>query len=165
MLMTPSTLGIEISEDRSHTSIAAARNLDGSAVLVELVAYLNGTDPTATVVRLRAQREVTAVVVDPRSPAATTIALLTEAGVYVTELTTHDLAVAHGRFLDTLTAGRLKHAGQPELTSAVRHGTQRPLAGADAWQRRGTAVDISPLTAATFAVWALLRRCPTPRIY
>ena len=95
----------------------------------------------------------------------TTIRLLTDAHVRVTELSTHDLAVAHGQFLDTLAAGRLKHGGQPELTAAVRHGTQRPLSGADAWQRRGTAVDVSPLAAATLAVWALLRRHALPRIF
>ena len=164
-MLTTCTLGIEIAEDRSHTSIAAAGHIDGDAVLVELAGYLDGTDPTTAVLRLQAQRTVMAVVVDPRSPAATTIKLLTAAGVQVTEVTTHDLAVAHGQFLDTLAAGRLKHAGQPELTEAVRHGTQRPLAGADAWQRRGTAVDASPLTAATLAVWALLRSPALPRIY
>src|SRR5829696_2339513 len=165
MLLTPCTLGIEIAEDRSRMSIAAAGYIDGAAVLVELAAYLEGTDPTAAVLRLQAERTVPAVVVDPRSPAATTIELLTDAGVRVTELSTHDLAVAHGQFLDTLAAGRLKHAGQLELTAAVRHGTQRPLGGADAWQRRGTAVDVSPLAAATLAVWALQRRPALPRIF
>jgi len=164
-MLTTCTLGIEIAEDRSRTSIAAAGSIGGDAVLVELAAYLEGTDPTTAVLRLQAERTVLAVVVDPRSPAATTIELLTDAGVRVTELSTHDLAVAHGQFLDTLAAGRLKHAGQPELTAAVRHGTQRPLGGADAWQRRGTAVDVSPLAAATLAVWALLRRPAIPRIY
>jgi hypothetical protein len=66
------------------------------------------------------------------------------------------IAVAHGTFLDELAAGRLRHAGQPELDAAVRHGAQRPLGGATAWQRRGMPVDVSPLVAATLAVWALL---------
>ena len=57
---------------------------------------------------------------------------------------------------DELASGRLRHAGQPELDAAVRHGTQRPLGGATAWQRRGMPVDVSPLAAATLAVWGLL---------
>ena len=165
MPMTPCTLGIEIAEDRSHTSVVAARYLDGDAVLVELVSYLESTDPTTAVLGLQAARTVTAVIVDPRSPAATTIELLTAACVNVTTVTTQDLAVAHGQFLDAFTGRRLKHTGQPELDAAVRVGTQRPLAGADSWQRRGTTVDVSPLAAATLAVWALLRRPRVPRIY
>jgi hypothetical protein len=51
---------------------------------------------------------------------------------------------------------RSRHAGQPELDAAVRHGVQRPLGGAAAWQRRGMPVDVSPLSAATLAVWGLL---------
>jgi hypothetical protein len=51
-----------------------------------------------------------------------------------------------------LAAGRLRHAGQPELDAAVRHGAQRPLGGATAWQRPGMPVDVSPLSAATLAV-------------
>src|SRR5215212_10232693 len=83
-MLTTCALGIEIAEDRSHTSIAAAGYLDGDVVLIELSAYLEGTDPTAAVLRLQAERTVTAVVVDPRSPAATTIKLLTDAHVRVT---------------------------------------------------------------------------------
>jgi hypothetical protein len=67
-----------------------------------------------------------------------------------------DIAVAHGTFLDELTAGRLRHAGQPELTSAIRHGQQRRLGGAMAWERRGAVVDVSPALAAEIALWALL---------
>ena len=163
-MLTTCTLGIEISEDRSRTSIAAAGYI-GNDVLVDLVAYLAGTDPTSTVLKLQTERTITAVVVDPRSPTSTAIKLLTDAGVRVTELSTHDLACAHGEFLDTLTGGRLKHAGQPELTAAVRVGTQRPLAGADVWQRRGVGTDTSPLSAATIALWALQRSPALPRIF
>jgi hypothetical protein len=76
--------------------------------------------------------------------------------VTVTQPSTSDIAVAHGLFIDELAAGRLGHAGQPELDAAVRHGIQRPLGGATAWQRRGIPVDISPLSAATLAAWGLL---------
>ena len=104
-----------------------------------------------------------AVALDPRSPAATAVAPLEDAGVYLIELSTHDLAVAHGGFVDAIAAGRLRHAGQSELTMAIRHGQQRRLGGATAWERRGAPVDVSPAVAAEIAVWALLdveRRMP-----
>jgi hypothetical protein len=144
------SLGVEIAEDRRHTSIVGAGyvNKSQSIVLVDLLAYLTGTDATATVLRLRKTRKVQSVVIDPHSPGATLIKPLTDAEVTVTQPSTSDIAVAHGTFLDELAAGRLRHAGQPELDAAVRHGAQRPLGGAAAWQRRGMPVDVSPLSAA-----------------
>src|SRR5262249_22329800 len=64
--------------------------------------------------------------------AATLIRPPAETGIEVTQPSTTDLVVAHGMFLDELAAGRLPHAGQPELDAAVRHGAQRPLGGATA---------------------------------
>jgi hypothetical protein len=81
-------------------------------------------------------------------------------------LSTHDVAVAHGEFVDTLAEGGLRHAGQAELTSAIRYGQQRRLGGATAWERRGAPVDVSPAIAAEIAVWALLNAQRSgPRIY
>jgi hypothetical protein len=117
---------------------------------------VTGTDATSTVLRLPKTRTVQSVLIDPHSPGATLIKPLTDAEVTVTQPSTSHIAVAHGTFLDELAAGRLRHTGQPELGAAVRHGAQRPLGGATAWQRRGTPVDVSPLSAATLAVWGLL---------
>ncbi len=147
---------MEISEDRAHTSILAVGYVSKGVVLVDLLAYLTGTGATSTVLRLRKTRRVQSVILDPHSQGATLIKPLTDAEVTVTRPSTSDIAVAHGTFLDELAAGRLRHAGQPELDTAVRHGAQRPLGGATAWQRRGMPVDVSPLSAATLAVWGLL---------
>ena len=157
-MLTKCSLGIQISEDRRHTSVCAAGWVDGQFILVELAAYVAGTDPVADVLRLKAERTVSRVAVDPHSPAATTIKLLTRAGVRVTELTSHDVAVAFGEFVDALEAGRLKAAANPLLSAAVQHGTSRALGGAATWQRRGAAVDTSPLDAATFAHWLALTK-------
>lgn len=154
-MSTDCVFGVEISEDRRHTSIAAAARVDGG-VFVDLVAYLDGTDAVPSVLRLRAERTVFGVCVDPHSAAATLIRPLADAGVTVTELSTSDVVVAHGTFLDQLSAGRLRHSGAAELTTAVRHAMQRPLGGAQTWARRGMTVDGSPLTAATWAVWGVL---------
>lgn len=93
---------------------------------------MSGTDPTYEVLRIRRERTVAAVTLDPRSPAATALRPLTDAGVAVTELSTHDVAVAHGEFVDAVRADVLRHTGQAELTAAIRHGEQRRLGGATA---------------------------------
>jgi hypothetical protein len=157
-VMTECALGIEISEDRSHTSIVAAGVIDADMLLVDLVAYREGPDATAAVLELRGTRKVVAVAVDPHSPGATLIRPLTDAGLKLLLPSTSDVVVAHGEFLDALAAGRLRHAGQPELTAAVRAGTQRPMGGAVGWARRGESVDGGPLRAATLAVWAWTHR-------
>ena len=155
-MVTEVALALEISEDRQHCSIVAAGHLEGDLVLLELVCYLDGTDPTAAVLALRAERTVLAVVVDPHSHAATVIRPLEAAGVEVTKPTSSDLVVAHGGFLDALAAGRVRHQGQAELTAAMRHLEQRRLGGASAPERRGAAVDVAPAVAAELAAWALL---------
>jgi hypothetical protein len=151
-------LALEIAEDRQHTSVVAAGRLEGDLVLLELAAYLEGTDPVPAVLELRGEWTVLAVVVDPHSHAATCIRPLEAAGVEVTTPASSDLVVAHGEFLDALAAGRIRHRGQAELTSAVRHLEQRRLGGATAPERRGALMDVGPAVAGELAVWALLNQ-------
>jgi hypothetical protein len=109
-------------------------------------------------------RERRAVAIDPHSPAATLIKPLDiplrNAGVKLLLPSTSYVVVAHGEFPDTLAGGRLRHAGAPELTAAVRAGVQRPMGGAVGWALRGETADGSPLRAATLALWAWTNRPP-----
>lgn len=155
-------LALEISEDRRHCSIVAAGRLPHDMILLDLAAYLDGTDPVAAVLQLQQQRTVISLVVDPHSHAATVIRPLEAAGVTVTRPSSGDVAEAHGTFLDALAAGRVRHRGQHELTAAMRHLEQRRLGGAAAPERRGALVDVAPAVAAELAVWAL---ATTPQPY
>lgn len=157
--MKDTVLGVDIATDRSHTSIVAAGRLDSGEVAFELT-YLDGSDTAADVLALAVERSTAVVVVDPRSPASTLIAPLKALGVNVTTPTTHDMAVAHGRFLDEFRAGRLRYVAHPALTLAAQHADTRPLAGGEALERRKVDADASPLTAAELAVWAVI--CPPP---
>lgn len=157
-MMLNCVLSAAISEDRRHSSIAAAGRVD-DVVLVQLLSYLDGTSRTVEAITAHLEEhEAAAVVVDPRSPGATLIKPLQDAGVIVTLPTTSDVVIAHGLFLDELTAGRLRKVSHAALDSAARHGTARPLSGAQAWQQHGQVVDVAPLSAATLAVWGVLSR-------
>jgi hypothetical protein len=160
-------IALEISEDRQHTSIMAAGHLPDDLVLLELVDYLDGTDPLAAVLALREERTVLTVAIDPHSHATTAIGPLEDAGVRITKPSSVDLVTAHGNFLDLLAAGRIRHQGQPHLTAAARHLEQRRLGGATAPERRGALVDVAPAVAAELAAWALLcaPKIPLPAIY
>ena len=151
--MKTAAIGVAISLDRAHTSVAAAGVLDGRNVF-ELVDYLPGSDTADNVAAIAASRAVTTVIIDPRSPAATLIAPLQERHLTVVETSARDLAVAHGNFMDELRAGRLKLiVPHPALDAAVQHAGTRPLAGADALERRRVEADASPLEAVELAVF------------
>lgn len=158
MGITRCALGVEISEDRLHTSIGMAASRHGEdAVLLELIAYLDGTlSGPGEVLRAADGLAALAVVIDPHSQAATLLHPLEEQKLkIVLTPNTSDVVVAHGRFLDELAAGRLRHVSHPRLDEAARAGTQRRLSGAQTWDKR-VAVDLAPLTAVTLALWGLM---------
>jgi hypothetical protein len=147
----------EISEDRKRCSIVAAgREKDGTRLVVDLVWYEHPRDAVTRLAALGAKHDPVATIVDPRSQAGTLLRPLAEAGVFVTQPSTADVVVAHGDFLDLVNDGRLAHLSQPPLTSAVQAAQQRPLAGAQALERR-LQVDQSPLVAAELACWGFAR--------
>lgn len=147
----------EISEDRRHCAIVAAgREVDGVRLVVDLVWYDHPRGAVARLSELWAGHDPVAVVIDARSQAGTLLKPLAEAGITVTSPATADVAVAHGEFLDLVNDGQMAHLDQAPLTAAVRAGQQRPLAGAQAWERK-VLVDQSPLVAATLACWAFRR--------
>ena len=150
--------GIAISEDRKHCSIVAAgREQGGTRIVVDLVWYDHPRGAVARMIGLSERHDPVDVVVNPKSQSGTLVKPLAEAGILVTLLTTQDVAVAHGEFLDLVgDAGRFAHLDQPPLTAAVRAGQQRPLAGAQAWDPK-VPTDQGPIVAATGACWAFVR--------
>lgn len=158
-------MGVDISIDRAHTSLVVAGRLQPSIVGFELE-YFDGSD-TAQVIATRAvERNAQAVVVDPRSPAATLISSLLALGIHVLEVSPKDLAIAHGKFVDEWTAGRLRYAAHPALVASFQFANTRQLAGGEALERRKVDADASPLTASELAVWGLLEgAAPMPKIY
>lgn len=157
----------EISERRDRCAVVAAGRSTSGKILVDLAPYYGA--PSGAADRLAAlwlKHDPVCVVIDPRSQAGTLLGPLAEAGIAVKQPTTADVVVAHGEFLDLVNQGLLEHLDQPPLTGAVKAGTQRPLAGAQAWDRR-LAVDQSPLVAATLAVWGFTRweELSSPGVY
>jgi hypothetical protein len=146
----------EISEDRKRAAVVAAGRAVSARVLVDLVWYEHPAGAVLRLGELYMRHDPVAVVIDPRSQAATLIAPLAQAGIVALQPGTSDVVVAHGEFLDLVNDGGMEHLGQRPLTDAVRAGQQRPLIGAQAWERR-VGVDQSPLVAATLACWAFRR--------
>lgn len=163
--------GIEIAVDRTHTSIACAGRGGDGRVVVELASYLEGTAHAATIrdlVLSRGRSKVLAVMIDPRSPAATLVDPLKAMRVELTLADVHTMASAHGDFLDQLKTGTLIIEPHPALTAAAKHAQTRPLSGAEALERRKPIVDTSPIVAAELACWGVLhvvRQVPRIHVY
>lgn len=154
--MAECAFGAEIAEDRSSCSVAKAWREPDGRVAVKLVWRGSPSAAGDVLDALYMSDEPVEVTVDPKSQSATLSTALTERGVAARRLTAEEVAVAHGEFMD-LVPGGLKHFNQTELTAAVRGSQERNLAGARALDRKRVAVDQSPLNAAEFAVFGLVR--------
>lgn len=169
-------IAADITPERSAGCISFCGKRADGLWHVELSQHRRGTGWMAgELVRLIKRDDVTALVIDDKSQAATLLPEIREAIEADTELTrddkdallakliittAQDLATACGYFYDyTLLDGEtnpiLRHIGQATLTVAVAGATKRTLgtAGAWAWDRKSPAVDITPLVSVTLALW------------
>lgn len=167
-------LAVDVSQDRSVSSIAAASKRADGKVHLEVVARRPGTDwVVPAVVKLRELwKPVAVAIASTGTPAGSLIDDLAAAGIEAPKDKEHpergDLAVmrsgditeACGQLADAMNQGTVRHTDQVPLTAAVNGARTRR--NGDAWQldRTASLVDISPLCAVTFARWALLIRGP-----
>jgi hypothetical protein len=163
-------LAAAVSIDRARAAIAACGRRSDGRLHVEVTSTPLRTDNrngTAWVVprlaELAERNRPAAIVIDEFGPTGSLIAGAEEAGLEVTRLGTAAAARAWGMFYDAVSGtdkeGRvLKHIGQPELTAAVAGAKRRPLGEGFAWDRRAATVDITPLVAATNALWGYATR-------
>jgi hypothetical protein len=146
-------VAFDVRPDRSGATIAAAGTLEDGRRFVRVLAHGAGTGWVSSRLEAIVERhEPAAILVDERSPAAALIAKLENAGIELTAVNGSEYAAACGSFYDSVMQRTVLHAGEPELTAAVRGAARRPLGDAWAWSRKSSIVDISPLVAATLAL-------------
>lgn len=144
----------DVSPDRSTAAICAAGLREDGLVHVEVVDHRRGTGwLVGRIAELRSRHETAGVWCDAKSPAAT---LADEVDAQQTSAA--DYVAACGGLFDAVDQGTLRHLGTPELEAALRGARKRSLVDAWVWSRRSSAVDISPLVAATLAVRAAAPR-------
>lgn len=146
----------DVTPDRSMGGISVAGwRADGHAH-VEVVEHRRGTGwMVERLVELAERWKPAAVVVDAAGPAGSLIKPLELAGITVTVPTTREVGQACSGFYDAVDQQRLHHLDQAPLNAALAGAEKRTLGDAWAWARRGVSVDISPLVAATLALWGL----------
>lgn len=143
---------VDVTPNSGYASIVSAWPTgDGFAVVV--VDHRRGTDWVADrVVELVAGVGVP-VVVDKTGPASVVISDIERLGVAVSSPKGTELSASCAAFVDGLMRGSVTHVGQPDLDAAVRGAVRAPSGDAWKWSRKSSAIDISPLVAATLAVW------------
>jgi hypothetical protein len=93
-------------------------------------------------------------IIDPVSEAGSFIDDLEKRGLRIEKITARDVTYASGMVFDGLRDGWLWHLGkETALRKALAGATKRDLAHSWAWDRKNSAVDISPLMAITTALW------------
>jgi hypothetical protein len=149
-------LGFDVAVDRSDASIVAAWR-DGAGALIEVadtqpgVAWLPGR-----LAELVDRWQPKAIGYDAAGPALDVADVLTRAGFTLTDLKAREYAAACAGLLDALCADPPAVRVRPhaQLDAAASSAARRTLGDAWAWGRRQSSVSISPLTAATCALWA-----------
>jgi hypothetical protein len=146
------SFALDVSPDRQKASFAVAGRCADGQVQVEVFDNRPGTSwIVERGIRLH-QDHNKPIRIEKGGPAGSFVSLLTEAGVFVEEVSTADHARATGQFIDAVSSSTLRHLGDPILRTAIVGATLRHTGDADLWSRRSSRVDITPLVACTLAL-------------
>jgi hypothetical protein len=152
---------VDVPPDRSHAAIVAAGEREDGRCHVELVDYRSGTSWVIARLSELSEKWGARVFLDPSAAAGGLMPDLMSAGVVPELFSGREMTQACGRFVDMVKDRRLAHyTGHDDhklLDVAVEAGRKRTVGEAWAWHRRDTSVDISPLVAATLAVFGVSR--------
>lgn len=155
------TLAVDVAPDRSVASVALGGQRPDGLWHVELDDQRKGVEWVAAWVKARAERNrLHAVVVDEMSGLVErrngrNFLAGTDVQVTLASAEGRDMAIACGKFFDAVMEAdpKLRHTDQPQLNVALSVARKRPLAGAWAWNRKDATSDITPVVAATLALW------------
>jgi hypothetical protein len=147
--------GVAISPDRAWASVCLAWQQLGGAY-VDLARHEPGVDWVIPfLVEVSGRRDVMSVAVDQGGPAATLLPAMGAAGLNVRVTDTAAYKVACAGMVDAVTYKRVRHRGQPELTTAAVGVKEHKVGDSWVFARRDSGVVIAPLEAATLAVWGV----------
>lgn len=151
-------LAFDVSPERTASIVSVGVTKHGHYI-VDLLETGEGTGWVAErLTELYDELDVVEIVCDGIGPAVSIAKMADDAGIKVRRLDSNEHGQACGRLVDCISDGTLRHLGQDAIEAAIRGSKARPLVDAWAWSRRNSDVDISPLVAATFAVWSALDR-------
>jgi hypothetical protein len=171
--LDPVAVAFDVSEDRKSGSIAIAGHRTDGKFHVEVVEHKDGTGWIAPWIahRWHTLRPVV-ICCDKSGPAGSLIVDLENLNVpkqVLFDMPASDSAKACGQFYDGCVddTPTIRHRGdfEEDLTLALDGAVKRPMADAWVWNRKSSAVDISPLVAVTLAYYGIKQHNRTPEVY
>jgi hypothetical protein len=155
-LQDPVHLAFDISPERRTSIAAAGKNQDGQWH-VEVFDKRPGTKwLPERLEELVVVHDVVQIVCDGVGPSSSLLQTLELSEIDVQTLDGGQHSEACGRFVDVVSEGSLRHMGSLDLMNAIRGAKTRPLGDRWAWSRKNSTVDISPLVAATLALYSAM---------
>lgn len=155
-LAGPVCLAADIAADRSAGSIAAAGPRADGRIHLEVIDRRKGTDWMAG--RLRAligRHRPRHVALLSTGPSATLVDELQRAGQAVLSPTGAGWAAGCAGLFDAVRDRTVAHRAQPALDLALAGAGTRAVGDGWSWSARASTGDLSPLTAANLAWWAV----------
>jgi phage terminase large subunit-like protein len=157
----PLWFAFDVDPLRTSASIAVAGKRPDGRSHVEVVEMKKGVGwLLQRLPELHAKHHPARIVCATTSPAASLLPDLAQAGVYVEPCNSSEEADACGILFDAVEAASVAHMGEQEVASALRGAKKRPLGDRWAWSRKNSTVNITPLVAATLALWASVTSPP-----
>ncbi len=155
-IVGPVCIAFDVSPER-RTSMAVAGKTSDGFWCVEIFEKRNGTNWVAQ--RLEEfiyDNDPEKIVCDALGPGKSLVTQLELAEIPVETMDSNEHAAACGKFTDAVNEQSLRHRGGSDLMNAIRGAKTRPLGDRWAWSRKNSSVDISPLVAATLALYAAM---------
>lgn len=146
-------IAVDVSPGRQRASIVACSSVDGY-LPIEVIRSREGLEWVVDAVDEITNRWSCSVVIDAGGPAGSMVPVLQARGIEVIPIAAREVAHAAAHFYDCVRAKRVTHLNDYRLNDAVKGVTKRPVGERWAFDRNGN-VDITPLVAASFAVWAV----------
>lgn len=151
-------LGVEVGPDLAWASVVLAGVREDGTSHVELWERKDGTAWVVPLVAalLKSNPDVRAVAADAGSPTAALFGDFDKAGVRLMTPKVIELGQACSRLLEGVVTGQVRHTKQPQMDHAVSVAGKRKLRDTGMWvfSRASASSDITPILAATLALWA-----------
>ena len=149
-------LAVDVDPESSRAAVALAGVRADGLTHVELDEQRQGVGWVVPYIAdLCSANRIAAVVVDAKSPAVSLLDELKRRKVKVTVTGVDEMASACAGLLQAVNEGTVRHIAQPQLTLALVSARKRAIGDRWAWNRRTVGDDITPLVAATLALWGV----------
>lgn len=135
--------------------VAAGRSTVDGRTHVEVIAVGDGTDwVVPRLVELQLRHEPRAICLDDYGPAGSLVQPLADVGITPLVVSARHMVQACGGLYSAIRDRGVTHLDDPLMAAALKGAGTRQLGDSWAWKRRTSSSDITPLVAATIAVWA-----------